>query len=278
MDDGSTAEVPPGSGDGRSVGNPAPNHLQALVSTPSTQLRRRGLARRAHEPHPLNLSADALRPYERVMDVSFLMPFGDWTRLPNALLSSDWTQSGIPAQLAEGLGHDIVPFPARRFWTPRGRVTCTRGVRIWVYLHGLPFLPLILFLPVFEAHELGSLGVSIILGKPFLDRCFGDGWPLLVPHTRHGQAAAGSTTTFRVTVLDVPQMWVPTENMPEEMDQFFANSPGTNLALPALPPTTPFMPPLPLSEVSIRTMEDIREWVNNSWLTADPSFHLEEQQ
>ncbi|KAK4043123.1 hypothetical protein C8A01DRAFT_32765 [Parachaetomium inaequale] len=163
-----------GAGDGLPHGIPVFAPPAVLPPMPPRPQRTR--RRRAERP----LYLDNLPPHERVMEATLLMLGGEWSGWPRALVSTDWSQSGIAAAVAESLGHPIDTLPGGQtntFQSSRGRITYHRVVLLWFYLSDLDVYPSLVWLPVLEHEPYSHLGISMVIGRPFIEACFGQAWP-----------------------------------------------------------------------------------------------------
>lgn len=161
----------------RSNTAPLQPHMPALSAGPLLRPRPRWVH------HPRSINFHALAPDEHLTAVTYLTPEGNWVTLPNTLISDRYPQSFIPAQVADttALIVDLAERDIRMLPTPRGCITCTRAADL---VFGLgPLLPLTLMrVLVLEADVEGYFGVSMVLGRPFIQWCrarYGSAWPLL---------------------------------------------------------------------------------------------------
>jgi hypothetical protein len=160
-------------GDGLPHGIPvfAPPAVLPPMPPRSRTSRRRRPGRR--------INLDELPPHERGMDATFFMPNGEWSTWPRALVSTDWSQSGIASTVAEALGHPIDTLPGGEvhiMQSSRGRIMYNRVILLWFFLSDLDVYPSLVWLPVLEHDLYGHLGISLVIGRPFIEAC-GQAWP-----------------------------------------------------------------------------------------------------
>jgi hypothetical protein len=130
---------------------------------------------------PRSIDRNGLEADERVCDIPFLTPEGNWVTF-QALLSRRYPQSFIPGQTADGIGHtiqDLEQAEIKTYLTPLGRIRSTQATLLAFELELAPgsnFLVRTLVLEDIERFR--HLGVGIILGRPFIDSFWGLGeWP-----------------------------------------------------------------------------------------------------
>ncbi|KAK0629165.1 hypothetical protein B0T17DRAFT_179104 [Bombardia bombarda] len=155
-----------------SLNTPAPIR-NSLPTASGSQTRGHSWQRQGRRP----INTIRIAPDERLVEVKFLTAGGEWVVLPKALISPRYPQCFVPAQTAVAIGHwpkDLEGAEIQTYVTPRGYVKSTSAVVLWFELEQLS-LPLSLVkLPVLGGD---NLGVSIILGSPFIIWCFGSNWP-----------------------------------------------------------------------------------------------------
>lgn len=99
-------------------------------------------------------------------------------KLPNALISPHWRHSFLPTATAEALGHSPSSLEGDDIWTsvtPRGPITYDKAVCSWIELGTMDLPEHLINLPV--TNKTG-LGVSIILGRDYIEACYGENnWP-----------------------------------------------------------------------------------------------------
>ncbi|KAK3682565.1 hypothetical protein B0T22DRAFT_288369 [Podospora appendiculata] len=131
-------------------------------------------SRRGRGPRRINLNQ--LAADEVSTEVTLLTADGDWVTLPSALISPHYPQCFMPVRTAELLGHrprDLMGANVETFVTPRGRIQSTRAVVLWFELQQLQLPQSLVPMPVLDGDD---PGVSIILGRPFIEWYFGPYW------------------------------------------------------------------------------------------------------
>lgn len=116
---------------------------------------------------------------ECLTKITFLSRHGNYlVTLSNAFISPHWRQSLLPMGTAEMLEHSPTRLEGddvRTALTPRGSITYDKAVCLWMELTEMEIPQHPIKLPVTTK---AGLGVSIILGKDFIDACFGENnWP-----------------------------------------------------------------------------------------------------
>ncbi|KAK3332020.1 hypothetical protein B0T19DRAFT_92500 [Cercophora scortea] len=149
---------------------------EAQPSPPAaTTARTHRASRRGRGLRRINL--DQLAADEISTDVNLLTAEGVWVTLPGALISPHYPQCFMPARTAELLGHhprNLTGANVETFVTPRGRIQSTRAVVLWFELQQLQLPRSLVPMPVLDGDD---PGVSIILGRPFIEWYFGPYWP-----------------------------------------------------------------------------------------------------
>ncbi|KAK3384261.1 hypothetical protein B0T24DRAFT_77500 [Lasiosphaeria ovina] len=149
------------------------------ASTSATMSVQRGRpSRRVRVPPPFDINNLAYD--ELAVDIEIMTPGGDFVKLPNTIISPRFPRLFIPARTAEVLGwhpYELSGDDIQTFVTPLGRIRTTRAVFLYFTVPQLQVPLKLCRIPILDDDDV-SLGVPLILGKPFIDFFFGDQWPL----------------------------------------------------------------------------------------------------
>ncbi|KAK4134949.1 hypothetical protein BT67DRAFT_433756 [Trichocladium antarcticum] len=131
-------------------------------------------------PPPFNLYPP--EPDELVTDIQFITPSGNFT-VPNALITPRYAQSWIPVHVARAVNQDMVELQQHE---TAHHLTARRHILVGFELGLLPGVPLLVRASVMEEPHGPVAGVSIILGRPFIERLCGgvERWMFLLHQRR----------------------------------------------------------------------------------------------
>ncbi|KAM7199464.1 hypothetical protein V8F33_004491 [Rhypophila sp. PSN 637] len=145
---------------------------------PSADTSRDHGPKRLRQPRPPRKLTDNLKEGEFLIDVTLLAPNGSWVKVINCLLTPHWKHSFILPETVEAFSYEptiLKDADSRTSVTPRGENRDNRLVGFYMELNEMNIPEHMIVLPIFN--KMG-LGVSLILGKPFIEAFYGPGnWP-----------------------------------------------------------------------------------------------------